>query len=52
MNDLIQYRVWIDSKTNSVRLEATGFENAEDAMAFANWLSELPLEDADDDTVH
>tara|TARA_A100001037_G_C14547074_1_gene369961 strand:- start:185 stop:343 length:159 start_codon:yes stop_codon:yes gene_type:complete len=52
MDELIHYRVWVNEKTNSVRLEATGFTNEEDAMEFANWLSELPFDDVEEQSVH
>ena len=52
MSDLIHYRVWVNATTNTVRLEASGFETEEDAIVFANWLSELPMGEEGDISVH
>lgn len=46
---VVQYRIWCDMKENVVHMDVKGFDNADDAMAFADWLSELPF---DEDEMH
>jgi len=51
-DNVVQYQIWCDTKENIVHMTVTGFDNAEDAMAFADWLSELPLEETDIPVIH
>ena len=42
---LVRYSIWCDTKKNRVRMDVSGFENSEDAMAFADWLSEMAVDE-------
>ena len=48
----VQYRIWCDTKKNVVHMDVKGFETTEDAMAFADWLSELPIEGCERHVLH
>jgi len=52
MDDAIEFRVWINSSDNTVRLEAIGFENADDALAFADWLTAIQMDYTEEVVVH
>jgi hypothetical protein len=48
----VEFRIWCDTKENSVHMDVKGFNSTEDALAFADWLSELPLDDGELHVLH
>lgn len=41
--DTVFYKICCDVEEKLVRMEVSGFETSEEAMAFADWLSEQPV---------
>jgi len=47
----VRYHIWCDTKENRVRMDVSGFATTEEAMAFADWLSDIPFEDGGEEVL-
>ena len=49
---VVRYEIVCDPNNRTVRLAVTGFDSREDAMAFADWLSQIPFDNQEEFLLH
>ena len=50
--EVVRYQIQFNPKDLTVRLDVSGFRNEDEAMAFADWLSNIPYDDDTEIILH